>query len=189
MSEARSAFLATLRAGLRGAPPRLIDETIADYRAHFDEGAAAGRGDEDIAAALGDPLVLADELRVEAGINDWQAARSPRTALQLVNSVVSLGALNAAVAVIALPVLIILAAILASAIVLVVTGAWMLFAGDALGPQFGLFVRILASIGLISAAVSLFALTALAATALLDLLGRYTRLHYRVLSIQPNGKS
>ena len=38
---ARVEFLASLRAGLRGAPTALVDELIADYSLHFDEGALA----------------------------------------------------------------------------------------------------------------------------------------------------
>ena len=40
---------------------------MADYAAHFAEGMAAGRSEAEIAAALGDPLRLARELRAEAG--------------------------------------------------------------------------------------------------------------------------
>ena len=41
---ARAEFLTSLRAGLRGSPAAAIDEIVADYTAHFDEGAAAKIG-------------------------------------------------------------------------------------------------------------------------------------------------
>ncbi len=55
-------FLDILRRRLVGLPQAEIDEIIADYRAHFADGAAAGRSEEEIARALGDPLRLAREI-------------------------------------------------------------------------------------------------------------------------------
>src|SRR5215471_14289825 len=64
----RSTFLSHLRAGLDGLPPHDADEIIRDYETHFADGAAAGRSEEDVAAALGDPDRLAKELRAELSL-------------------------------------------------------------------------------------------------------------------------
>src|SRR5476651_1400795 len=70
-------FLDTLRRRLSGLPPSEIDELLGDYAAHFADGRAAGRSEEEIAAALGDPMRLARELRAEAGFRRWEADRTP----------------------------------------------------------------------------------------------------------------
>ena len=72
----REAFLAALRGGLAVLSPGQIDDVLADYRSHFDEGLADGRSEEEISAALGDPTRLAAELRAEAGFRRWENSRS-----------------------------------------------------------------------------------------------------------------
>ena len=73
----RADFLGTLRRRLAGLPQAEIDEIVADYTAHFADGAAAGRSEEEIARALGDPLRLARKLRAEAGFRRWEQSRTP----------------------------------------------------------------------------------------------------------------
>ena len=72
----RQAFLARLREGLRGLPPSMIDDITADYETLFSEGLAAGRTEDEVAAALGDPGRLARELRAEHGLKRWAEERS-----------------------------------------------------------------------------------------------------------------
>jgi uncharacterized membrane protein len=179
---ARAEFLTTLKAGLRGVPADTIDEIVADYSAHFDEGAAANRNDADIAAALGDPLALADELRMELRIKSFEAAPSTRTAARVIAGTIAVGALNTVLLCIAGPLLALLA--LAVAITIVVcaaTGMWFLYSGASLDLPGGTGVPVLAGLGLISAAVSLAAFFALAARAAGYCMARYTRLRYRIL--------
>ena len=59
----REGFMSRLRAGLSGLPDAAIADIAADYDTHFTEGAAAGRNEADVAAALGDPDRLARELK------------------------------------------------------------------------------------------------------------------------------
>ena len=75
----RDQFLDTLAERLRGLPPDEIDELLDDYASHFAEGMAQGRSEAEIAAALGDPVRLARELRAEAGLRRWESARTPGT--------------------------------------------------------------------------------------------------------------
>jgi uncharacterized membrane protein len=180
MGEARLTFLTMLRAGLRGAPPAAIDDIVADYASHFEVGAAKGRTEEDIAAALGDPLALADELRVEMRIDAWTEKRSPATAARLVAGIIGLGIVNAALAFIALPlVCLFVFVVIASAILVLATGVWLLFAGVSIG--LGLASSLLAGTGLIFAAIALSTFLALLLFALVSGLARYARLHYRLL--------
>jgi uncharacterized membrane protein len=180
MGEARLTFLTTLRAGLRGAPLAAIDDIIADYASHFEVGAAKGRTEEDIAAALGDPLALADELRVEVRIDAWTEKRSPAAAAKLVAGIIGLGIVNAALAFIALPlVCLFIFIVVVSAVLILVTGVWLIFAGVSIG--LGPASSLLAGAGLIFAAIALSAFLALLLLALVNGLARYARLHYRLL--------
>jgi len=182
---ARSEFLAVLRAGLRGAPAREVDEVIADYTAHFDEGTAAGRSDAEIAAALGDPLALAEELRTEQRIADWEAAPSIRSGWQVVASAAARGVGASALLLIAAPLLLLSLLVVLAILVCVGGGIWFLFAGASLELPGGVGVALLGGAGLIAAGVAIAALATLAARRLVDALGRYFRLHHPLL---PRGR-
>jgi uncharacterized membrane protein len=188
---ARAEFLASLRAGLRGAPAAAIDEIVADYTAHFDEGAAANRSEAEVAAALGDPLVLADELRMNLRIDSFEAAPSPRSAAQVVAGAVALGAINVVLLCVAAPLLAFAAVTSVGAIlVFVAAGSWFLFAGASLELPGGLGTTVLCGLGLIAAAVSLAAFVLLAGKLLVSAVGRYARLRFRLLPRASNpGKS
>jgi len=183
---ARAEFLAALRAALRGAPEVAIDEVIAEYDAHFAEGKAASRSEQDIAAALGDPWLLAQELRVELRIARWEAAPSPHSGAQLLASVIALGVLNATLSFLVLPLLLVIAlAVILAIAACIAGGIWMLIAGTSLGIPGGTSVTVLSAIGLIFAALSLSALAALCGQLLANALARWVRLHYQVLT-RPN---
>jgi uncharacterized membrane protein len=179
---ARTDFLATLRAGLRGAPAKAIDDIIADYTAHFEEGAAAQRGEAEIAAALGDPLALADELRLELRIGNFEAAPSTRSAVQVIGGVLALGAINTVLLCVVAPLLALLTLGAAISIVTAAgTGIWFLFAGSSLDLPGGMGTPVLCGLGLLTAAISLAALLLLAARLLVGGLARHARLRYRFL--------
>ena len=61
----RAHFMAQLRDGLSGLHHTDIGDITADYERHFADGAADGRSEDEVAAALGDPPRLARELRAE----------------------------------------------------------------------------------------------------------------------------
>jgi uncharacterized membrane protein len=180
VGEARLTFLATLRAGLRGAPEAAVDDIVADYTSHFEVGAVKGRSEEEIAAALGDPLVLADELRVEMRIDRWKASPSPAAAARLIGAVIGLGAINAVLAVIMLPLVCLLFFVALVAIVAAFgAGVWLLFTGVARGVD--LATSLLAGAGLVFLAIAVAAVLGLASIWLVGALGGYARLHYRLL--------
>jgi uncharacterized membrane protein len=182
----RAEFIAQLRHALAGMAPKEIDDIVADYGAHFDEGVAAGRSEQDVAAALGDPQRLARELRAEAGLRRWETQRTPTA---LIGAVVSLGGM------LALDIFILLPVLFAVGILAFVLGV-LLFAGSVAG--LGLLLsgllhwdgmhalahataRTLAGIGLIGGSLGVGALLWLMLEGLVKLLGRYARLHYQVL--------
>jgi uncharacterized membrane protein len=179
---ARAQFLITLRAGLRGAPASSIDEIVADYIAHFDEGLAASRSEAEIAAALGDPLVLADELRLELCIGGFEAAPSPRSAAKVIGGAIVNGALNTLLLWVVSPLLALLTLAATLAILTAAgTGIWFLIAGASLGLPGGIGTPVLCGLGLLAAPVSLSALLLLGGRALVRGVARHARLNYRLL--------
>lgn len=90
----RQEFLGRLRAGLRGLPQGRINDILADYESHFEEGRVAGRSDTEVAAALGDPARLAKELRAEAQVERWKQERTPTAGAAAVVALIGLIALD-----------------------------------------------------------------------------------------------
>ena len=178
----RQAFLARLREGLRGLPPSMIDDIVADYETHFADGEAAGRSEAEVAAALGDPGRLARELRAEIGLKRWEEERSPSGAASAVFAVLGLGAIDL---LILLPILMAVGGTLFGLGVAAIGG---LFAGGAVfaaGPftgfPGGVWAALLAGLGLMSGSTALGALVALVTIGLVNALVWYGRLHYRLL--------
>jgi len=178
----RAEFLAALRAGLRGAPQAAVDEILADYAAHFDEGVAANRTEPDMVAALGEPHALADEHRLALRIESFESAPSVRSGAHVLAGAVALGAINTVLLCVAAPLLGLVAFVLALTVVsFVATGIWFIFAGASLELPGGVATTLLCGFGLMAAAVSLVALLALAGQALVNAIGRYSRLRFRFL--------
>ena len=178
----RQIFMEQLRKGLRRLPPAVVDEITADYEAHFTEGAAAGRSETELAAALGDPDRLARELRAEAGLKRWEAERSPSAAAGAVWAVFGLGAVDL---LILLPVLTSLGGTLLSfvfiAFIGVCAGAMLFIAGPFVIRDGVVAAEMLAGLGVMAASVCLAAVTALVTIGLVNALVWYGRLHMRLL--------
>ena len=174
----RQEFIARLKQGLAGVPEPTRSELIADYEAHFEEAKAAGRSEEDVAAALGDPERLARELQAEARVKRWQAERNPEAAVAAVFAVLGLGALDV---LILLPILVTVVSVLfacfIAAAVALVAGAFVFVIGPFLhGPA-----ALLAGLGVMAGAVCGGALLTLISVGLVNALVWYGRLHYRLL--------
>lgn len=184
----RTGFLRTLRDGLAGLPAQEIDDILGDYAAHFDEAHASGRTEQDVAAALGDPRRLARELRAETGLRRWENHRS------LGNSATVLLALGGLAAV---DILLLLPLLFAVTLIVLVSGLLIFVLGIVgLGLLLSLLkigefasvaaivVRAMAGIGLIAGSLGCCALLLLALNGAVKMLGRYARLHYRLLKPQ-----
>jgi uncharacterized membrane protein len=178
----RQAFMARLREGLRGLPAQTQAEILADYESHFTDGAAAGRSEEEVADALGDPDRLARELRAEAGLKRWEEERNASAAGAAVFAVLGLGAIDI---VVLLPILMGVAGAIVGVAVAVVAvffaGGVMFAAGPFTNPPGGPAAALLGGIGLMAAASSAGAVLTIVTIGLVNALVWYGRLHYRLL--------
>ena len=178
----RQAFLARLREGLAGLPAHAITDIVADYETHFADGAAAGRSEEEVAAALGDPARLARELKAEAGLRRWEQERNPSAAGAAVFAVLGLGAIDI---IFLLPILMAVAGAvfgIGVAVIAVFFAGGMVFAaGPFTDPPGGPVTAVLAGIGLMSGAASVGAVLTIVVIGLVNALVWYGRLHYRLL--------
>jgi uncharacterized membrane protein len=186
----RNEFIGRLRRGLVGMDPARADEAISDYESHFEEGLASGRTEEEIAAALGDPVRLARELRAEAGFQRWEEERSPRN---MAGAVVALLGLATVDVMLLFPLLCGLGGIfvgfafaaLGLTIGGIVVSVLSLFPGAALfgftgnlGAATGLG---LVGVGLTAGGIGLGALVWWGLEIMIRLLVRYARLHFKLI--------
>jgi uncharacterized membrane protein len=178
----RQEFIARLKAGLAGLPTQAQADIVADYETHFTEGEAAGRGEGDIAAALGDPERLARELRTEAGARRWQTERNPEAAAAAVFAVLGLGAIDV---LFLLPILVgvvsVLCAFFIVAIVFFFVGAVVLTTGPLAAGGSSVAAQMLGGLGLMATSVTSASVLTLISIGLVNVLVWYGRLHYQLL--------
>ena len=179
----REEFLARLKSGLSGMPRDQVNDILSDYESHFAEGAAQGRAEDDIAAALGVPTRLAKELSAEAGLKRWQEGRSAASFVAPLLAFVGLATFDL---ILLLPVLFV------ALIVLFALGIAMIgvtIAGVAISvttlTSFETVRHAIATAfqgaGLVAGGIGGGALLLLILDAMMHVLGRYARMHYRLL--------
>lgn len=187
----RAEFMGRLRRGLVGMPTAAAADIATDYEAHFEDGAAAGRSEAEVAAALGDPDRLARELRAEAGAQRWHQEKNPSAAAGAIFAVLGLGAIDI---LFLLPLLMSVVGVLfgffMAAIGLFVGGGAIMIAGSLAGIPGGVAAAILAGLGLMAMAATLGALTAILTIWLINGVVWFARLHYRLLkpALEPQSR-
>lgn len=178
----RAEFLSRLKRGLIGLPTSAAAEIVADYETHFDDGAAEGRTEAEVASALGDPDRLARELKAEAGAQRWHQERNPSAAAAAVFAVLGLGAIDI---LILLPILMgVLGAIFGifvAVIAVFIAGGVVFVAGPFAAFPGGVLAALLGGLGLMAGATFVGALTTLVTVWLVNGLIWFARLHYRLL--------
>lgn len=178
----RAEFMGRLRRGLVGMPTAAAADIASDYESHFEDGAADGRSEAEVAAALGDPDRLARELRAEAGAQRWHQEKNPSAAAGAVFAVLGLGAIDL---LILLPIFMSVVGVLfgffMAAVAVFISGGVVMIAGPVAGFPGGVVTAILGGIGLMAGATALGALTAIATILLVNATVWYARLHYRLL--------
>jgi uncharacterized membrane protein len=181
----RDQFLSELAAALRGLPPDEVGEILADYRAHFDEGGAAGRSEREVAAALGHPKQLARELRAEAGLRRWEQRRTPAN---LVAAFLALCGLAAVDVIVLVPLIfvfglvvfvvgVVLLALIVAGLSMLASPLWV----ETLESWNQAAAVVLAGIGLVAGGIGFGAVLLLVMEVALKVLSRYARLHYQVI--------
>lgn len=179
----RANFLAQLRAGLSGLHQSDINDVIADYESHFADGVSAGRTEDEVAAALGDPSRLARELRAEIGFKRWEQERSAGNFIGVVLALIGLATIDI---LFLLPVLgVMLGVLFAATLVCVgclIGGAILL--GNLLVGGDGMIgnntLQMLTGIGLASGGIGGGALLLLVLDWVARGLIKYARLHFRL---------
>ncbi|MGZ9099888.1 MAG: DUF1700 domain-containing protein [Brevundimonas sp.] len=188
----RAEFMGRLRRGLVGMPTAAAADIASDYETHFEDGAAAGRSEAEVAAALGDPDRLARELRAEAGAQRWHQEKNPSAAAGAVFAVLGLGAIDL---LILLPIFMSVVGVLfgffMAAVGVFVGGGVVMIAGPVAGFPGGPAAAILGGIGLMAGATALGALTAVLTILLVNATVWYARLHYRLLkpALEPQAQA
>ncbi len=180
----RAHFMAQLRDGLSGLHHTDISDIVADYERHFVDGAADGRSEDEVAAALGDPQRLARELRAEVGFKRWEQNRNAGNLLGVVLALLGLATIDL---IFLLPILCALAGIFfglsVACLGLIVGGSYLLVNMLPFGWEHAMtnpLAQALIGIGLIAGAVGMGALLLWLMEIIAKLLIRYARLHFRL---------
>ncbi|MGE4305448.1 MAG: DUF1700 domain-containing protein [Novosphingobium sp.] len=177
-------FIKRLKAGLKGMPQNDIDEIVGDYEDHFEAGLADGRSEEEVADALGNPARLARELRFEAGFRNWEADRSPSSAMAAILAFMGLATIDILILLpIVLPIIGVVAALFVAVVAVFISGGFVFIVGPFSGFPGGWLVALLAGLGIMSGSVAAGALLTLISIWVINALMWFGRLHYRV--IQP----
>ena len=179
----REEFLGRLKNGLAGMPPDQVNDIMGDYQSHFAEGAAQGRSEDDIAAALGDPTRLAKELRAEAGLRRWQEGRNAASFIAALLAFLGLATFDV---ILLLPVLFVVLivlfalgiAMLAVIIAGIVHTVGALVSFESLRNSVAVLFQ---GAGLVAGGIGGGALVLLVLDWMVAVLGRYARMHYRLL--------
>lgn len=178
----RDQFIERLKQGLAGLSAAAMADIVADYEAHFADAATAGRSEAEVAEALGNPARLARELRAEAGMKNWETAKTPSSAAGAILGILGLGALDVFVL---LP---ILGGVVGTLIGVFTAAIGMFIAGGvvfAVSPfniiDIGVAAGLLAGVGIMAGAAALGAFTAALSIWLINGIVWYARLHYRVV--------
>ena len=173
----RAEFLARLRRGLVGLPAATANEIVADYEAHFADGAAAGRSEAEVAEALGDPDRLS-----EAGAQRRRQEPSASSAAGAVFGILGLGAIDILILLpIALPVFGTVLSLLLGGVGVFIAGGFVMVAGAFMGLPGGALAAALLGVGLMGLGIFMVGTMALLTKWLIDATVWYARLHYRVI--------
>ena len=176
----RALFIARLRQGLKGLSADEIADIVGDYEAHFSDAAAAGRSEIDVAASLGDPLELGQEISAETKLRRWENRRSPNNFLRAGFALAGLQTFNLLVVLPVLALIIACAGVAAYVLFTVGRTGMHLLAGLVSGNG-NVVIPALVGLGLVSGVIGVASLILLLLDNGLKILGRYVRLNYRLL--------
>jgi len=170
-------FLGRLSELIKDIPEEEKKDILFDYEEHFRIGLEKGRKEEEIAASLGDPKVVAKQSRVSCILREAEKTTSASNIVRAIFAAVGLGFFNLVIVLgPAIGLIGILVALFAAAFAITVSGAAVLF-GTLLGPVFAWNVYIP-----FAAVVSIPLGIGLTALGLLSIIGTFylTKLFYKL---------
>jgi uncharacterized membrane protein len=136
-------FINKLSSYLGGIPAEDKKDVIGDFEEHFKEGIADGRKEEDIAEALGDPRVLANQFKASILVYQAEKTTSPLNITRAVFATLGLGFFNLIFVLGPFVVTVcVLIALFACAVALAAAGITVFF-GTIFGPLFPQYVSTL----------------------------------------------
>lgn len=183
----RAEFARRLRQGLKALPGDDVAEIVADYDSYFEEGTRAGRSDEQMIAALGNPARLAAEICVATHAEAWRTAPTRTSAASTLASAFGLLALDG---LLLLPLgiaLLFLGVGLIASVVFVLYGLVTLIAGPFDAPLGGPLAAVLRGTGLLAGGVAGLAVVTLLTRLLVDACARRARPHF-LMQRQPKDR-
>ena len=125
MAQNEQEYLESLRSALAGTiPEKELEDILSDYAEHFRSGREAGRTEEALYRALGEPGDVAKEIRAMYMVSRAEESRSFRNILRAIVATVGLGLFNLVVVLVPFIILVVLLG------VILIAGA----AGTAFGP-------------------------------------------------------
>jgi uncharacterized membrane protein len=183
-------FINKLSSYLSGIPTEEKQDVISDFEEHFKEGMAEGRTEEDIAGALGDPRVLANQFKASILVYEAEKTASPVNITRAVFATLGLGFFNL-IFVLGpfVAIACVLIALFASAVALTAAGITVFF-GTIFGPLFPEYVStlfnpaaaIFGSIGVTCLGVLFFIGDIYLAKLLYKLFLRYIKFNIRIIT-------
>lgn len=90
----QASYLTALKQTLRGLPADEIADILRDCKRHFMDGAAEGRGEQDIARGLGDPRQMAMELRATVRMAAYEKKSSIGNLMRLLPALAGMLSFN-----------------------------------------------------------------------------------------------
>ncbi len=90
----KQAYLDALHKALAGLPPETVARTMAEYEQRFIDGMVAGRGEQEIAAELGEPRKVAMALRANVHLDAYKQAKTPASWARMAVSFIGLAVFN-----------------------------------------------------------------------------------------------
>ncbi len=129
-------FLGKLSELIKDIPEEEKKDILFDYEEHFRIGLEKGRKEEEIAASLGDPKVIAKQSRASCILREAEKTTSVNNIVRAIFAAVGLGFFNLVIVLgPAIGLIGILVALFAASFAITVSGAAVLF-GTILGPLF-----------------------------------------------------
>jgi len=170
-------FLGRLSELIKDIPEEEKNDILFDYEEHFRIGLEKGRKEEEIAASLGDPKVIAKQSRASCILKEAEKTTSASNIIRAIFAAVGLGFFNLVIVLgPAIGLIGILVALFAASFAITVSGAAVLF-GTLMGPVFAWNIYIP-----FAAVVSIPLGIGLTALGLLSIIGAFylTKLFYKL---------